>query len=245
MPQPRISIPKPCHEAWAAMMPTGQGRHCTACQKTVVDFSQKSSAEILEFLAQPGRETTCGRFRPAQVQPLYPRRLLTWPATPWVALSIVAVLTLTHCTPDKTPPAVPPTVVGGALLHGRVLDADSGQPLVGALIISEADTLCQTFTDADGQFSLRLPRHLQNRRLIAAMPTLAAAHDSAADYAMPYIPRYFEAATGATVLLRRPPLRLGQLKLLENETRHPYITPYLQRHGLSDAYPFPPKVLTP
>jgi len=47
MNKPHISIPKPCHENWDAMHPREQGRHCDACDKTVIDFTEKSEKEIV------------------------------------------------------------------------------------------------------------------------------------------------------------------------------------------------------
>jgi len=80
---PSLHIPAPCAESWAAMTPTAAGRHCAACQKTVVDFTQKTDAEILAHLTQAtGR--TCGRFRAEQLgQPLQlagaaPNRWRNW-----------------------------------------------------------------------------------------------------------------------------------------------------------------------
>ncbi|WP_161599605.1 hypothetical protein [Hymenobacter nivis] len=67
-----VHIPTPCAESWAAMTPRGPGRHCAACQKTVVDFTQKTDGEILAMLKQAtGR--TCGRFYADQLsRPLVP-----------------------------------------------------------------------------------------------------------------------------------------------------------------------------
>lgn len=54
------------------MTPTSGGRHCTACQKTVVDFTQKTDAEILAHLALVSN-SSCGRFRADQLaRPLLP-----------------------------------------------------------------------------------------------------------------------------------------------------------------------------
>ena len=71
-----IHIPQPCAESWAAMAPTATGRHCTACQKTVVDFTQKTDAEILAALRQAAGEM-CGRLRADQLG-----RALAAPAPP-------------------------------------------------------------------------------------------------------------------------------------------------------------------
>ena len=64
----KLSIPKPCHEDWAAMTPNEQGRHCAVCAKTVTDFTQMSDEEIKQFfLTKKEGESTCGRFTNKQL----------------------------------------------------------------------------------------------------------------------------------------------------------------------------------
>ncbi|WP_223652486.1 carboxypeptidase-like regulatory domain-containing protein [Hymenobacter psoromatis] len=102
-----VRIPRPCAESWAAMTPTPAGRHCAACQKVVVDFTQKTDAEILAYLAGAAGPA-CGRFRAGQLaRPL-------WPAAPggaaprwrtWLAALVTA---------------------GGALGAGRVAAQTTG-----------------------------------------------------------------------------------------------------------------------
>lgn len=61
-----ISIPVPCHENWDNMQPRNDGRHCSACAKTVVDFTVMSDEEVLHYLdTQKGR--VCGRFSAVQL----------------------------------------------------------------------------------------------------------------------------------------------------------------------------------
>jgi hypothetical protein len=62
-----LHIAQPCPESWAAMTPTSAGRHCAACQQTVVDFTLKTDAEIVAHLAQASRADVCGRLRTDQV----------------------------------------------------------------------------------------------------------------------------------------------------------------------------------
>ncbi|RAK62695.1 carboxypeptidase-like regulatory domain-containing protein [Hymenobacter edaphi] len=62
-----VQIPRPCGEAWEAMTPTAQGRHCAACQHTVTDFTQRTDAEILAQLRQAAGGRVCGRFRAEQL----------------------------------------------------------------------------------------------------------------------------------------------------------------------------------
>jgi hypothetical protein len=63
----RISIPKPCHENWNEMLPEQQGRHCLACSKTVVDFTDWEADDIMTYLQQKSSEKVCGRFNQDQV----------------------------------------------------------------------------------------------------------------------------------------------------------------------------------
>lgn len=73
MPKPiQLRIPSPCHENWANMDPTDKGRHCAACQKTVVDFTTMSDAEVIRYMTQAGPHV-CGRLAPDQInRPLIP-----------------------------------------------------------------------------------------------------------------------------------------------------------------------------
>lgn len=66
LPTFHLSIPEPCHEDWNAMTPQDQGRHCSACQKVVVDFTLMSDQEVLHYFKQKA-ENVCGRFAPHQL----------------------------------------------------------------------------------------------------------------------------------------------------------------------------------
>ena len=57
------NFPKPClsyvcSEDWNNMKPCEQGRFCGSCQKTVVDFTEKSDAEIQEMFAPAFHKAT-------------------------------------------------------------------------------------------------------------------------------------------------------------------------------------------
>jgi type IX secretion system substrate protein len=66
-----ISIPKPCHEDWGKMTPEERGRFCSKCSKTVLDFSNKTTNEIHQYVLAHQDEKMCGRFRNDQLnQPM-------------------------------------------------------------------------------------------------------------------------------------------------------------------------------
>ncbi len=77
MQQLHLSIPEPCHEDWQQMTPTEQGRFCNACAKQVVDFSNMSDAQVLNYFSTVKNDKVCGRAYPDQLE-----RAITMPAAP-------------------------------------------------------------------------------------------------------------------------------------------------------------------
>jgi len=179
MPRPTLHLAQPCTESWAAMTPTSTGRHCAACQKTVVDFTHKTDAEILAQLAR-ATSSTCGRFRREQVgRPL----LRPTPASSWrlwlsAVLAVGSVLCLAKAraqpshalhrssSPTATSPALATRILQEAkeaglapsepiTLRGTVRAAATGGRLPGVTIRLKGSQRGCT-TDADGNFALAL-----------------------------------------------------------------------------------------
>jgi hypothetical protein len=169
-----VAIPQPCPENWEAMTPTGLGRHCAACQKTVVDFTQKTDAEILAYFAKATGET-CGRLGSNQLnRPLLPalgaRPAARWRG--WLALGLAAWgLRASPAAAVGTGAASPPTaahprkkispkprlpVAAPRLLRGTVRAADTHEPLAGVAVFLKGENRSAT-TDTAGNFSLALP----------------------------------------------------------------------------------------
>lgn len=63
----KLTIPTPCHQPWHEMQPNQQGRHCNACQKTVVDFTAMNDVQLGDFFTANTGENICGRFNSAQL----------------------------------------------------------------------------------------------------------------------------------------------------------------------------------
>lgn len=59
----KISIPKPCHENWNAMIPKETGRFCDSCSKTVIDFTTMNNETIQEFLHLNKDKKICGHIK--------------------------------------------------------------------------------------------------------------------------------------------------------------------------------------
>lgn len=71
LPLPILNVHlQPCSEDWQQMTPTAQGRHCASCQRTVVDFTDKTQTDLEAAHAAAPDGRLCGRFRAAQLTPL-------------------------------------------------------------------------------------------------------------------------------------------------------------------------------
>ncbi|MGI4870000.1 MAG: carboxypeptidase-like regulatory domain-containing protein [Janthinobacterium lividum] len=165
-----ILLPTPCTESWNAMTPAGAGRHCAACAKTVVDFTQKTDAEILALLAQAAGGT-CGRFRAGQLaRPLQlPASASRWRS--WLA-AVVAVWGLRQGAAEKAQAQVPVVQVAPpanvllakalplapplAAIRGVVLDSAGRLAMPGTTVMLKGTSL-GTSTDVNGHFTLDLP----------------------------------------------------------------------------------------
>jgi hypothetical protein len=59
--EPAMRIAEPCHESWNQMQPVAAGRHCAACEQTVVDLTGLAPAERRMTLATIGQQVAAGR----------------------------------------------------------------------------------------------------------------------------------------------------------------------------------------
>ncbi|WP_397301917.1 energy transducer TonB [Nonlabens ulvanivorans] len=62
-----LRIPEPCHEDWNQMTPSVKGRHCSSCDKTVIDFTIMSDYQIKDFLKMNQGQKLCGHIKKSQL----------------------------------------------------------------------------------------------------------------------------------------------------------------------------------
>lgn len=86
----KISIPNPCTEDWSLMTQTEKGKHCSSCNKVVIDFSNKTDKEIIEILLQQKGKKVCGNFYNTQIE--NPIRLVEYTKhTKWPAIAAMLI----------------------------------------------------------------------------------------------------------------------------------------------------------
>lgn len=166
----QLTIPKACHEDWQAMTAEEQGRYCNTCNKVVVDFTNMSDRDILQYLANVGGSRVCGRLHPDQLQRnMTIQKERRWPwlkyffqfTLPAFLISMKAqaqfrdssivgkVMVQTNGTRTVLPDS-------SSTIRGRVVDHE-GVALPGATIAIRGSNYGTT-TDKDGYFSFDWPK---------------------------------------------------------------------------------------
>lgn len=61
-----LTVAEPCSEDWDQMTQTERGKHCSSCDKLVIDFSQMTDSQLSDFFKNY-QGSTCGHFRASQL----------------------------------------------------------------------------------------------------------------------------------------------------------------------------------
>ena len=161
----QINIPTPCSQSWEEMASTGDGRFCTHCQKTVIDFTAYSDTALYNFFAK-NNEHVCGRFLNTQISK--PLHIPHQPQSRLYRLTIALGLTLLFTqTPALLAQTRPPIAAQTekeykikssdpfGLIKGNIVD-QAAQPLpdVVVQVYRDGNYKAGTMTGANGNFSI-------------------------------------------------------------------------------------------
>jgi hypothetical protein len=168
----QINVPHPCHERWDAMTENSSGRHCNSCQKTVIDFSTWSDAQLFGFFSDGTKRNVCGRFQATQINK--PIHIPYQPHSRLYRMTVALGLTLLFVqTPHLLAQTIPPPtsqssrkeinsfitggieVPHGGCIYGSITN-DKGEPIEALIHLYQNDTLIKS-TQANqlGGFDLK------------------------------------------------------------------------------------------
>lgn len=164
-----INIPEPCHEDWNKMTPKEQGRHCDACNKTVIDFTKKTDEQIIKTLEANGK--LCGRFKTQQLnREIVLTRKDKNNYLSWVASSLFAFMALGNLEGHaqgkpktvkvdtiKVPQVkgkIATSVINEKIISGRVTTEIDDLPLPGSSVTLKGTTK-EVKTDFDGLYKIK------------------------------------------------------------------------------------------
>ncbi len=169
----KISVPAPCEERWEKMTPTSTGAFCSSCNNNVIDFSTMTDAQVVDHL-QNNKGMFCGRFDLRQLDRLIEVRQKTSTNTKLYRLITSAILLLGNGEAKAINLIDPrPSIENIQMadnkpikpldlpkerkkVRGKIVDAETKAPLVGALIrIPELSI--HAIADINGHFVMEIP----------------------------------------------------------------------------------------
>jgi len=170
-----LKVNNPCTENWDEMTPADKGRHCAACQKTVIDFTTLTDKEIISFFADYTNDRVCGHFLVSQVDReltiLKPNQSFSIKPAQRIAASLLLLQTIatTAWSQDEKPRTEQQDNTFQAsgknqLLKGIVMDYVTKAPLSG-MTVRITGTELVAATDKHGKYKFTLPDSLQSKAL--------------------------------------------------------------------------------
>lgn len=165
----KIKLPNPCQEDWNKMTPAEQGRFCSACEKIVIDFTELSDQELIDFFVHSNKKA-CGRFASTQLDRLVieskgPKSSALFPAIFSILLSIGSLNSFgQNQKPTKSLFVMDRTTgtseVSKIIYSGKVNSDSLG---LARVEITVEGANVHTYSDHSGYFVIELPEYVQNR----------------------------------------------------------------------------------
>ena len=172
----KVNLPEPCHEDWDKMDSQEKGRFCGSCQKLVIDFTQMSDTEIINYFKEYKSQNTCGHFKKSQVD-----RKLKEPETPHRRLFLkeLAAACFAFFVASTDAKAQGETIINQQhqsaetsneeqkteiAINGKIVN---GKEVLSNAIISIKGTEQKTYSLENGLFSIYIPYEIaQNQEFV-------------------------------------------------------------------------------
>ncbi len=166
----------PCSENPENMLKTENGKFCFACSKNVIDFTQMTDNEIIQFLSK-NAENQCGTFKKTQIDRVLIenekstfRNYFTKTISFFSSLLILSTYNQTFANSNTIEAKtnqfeknifkeIEKSDSSKNVVKGKVIDFDSKEPLIGA-VVNLVGTSIRKFADENGEFSIEIPDSL-------------------------------------------------------------------------------------
>lgn len=105
-PSFQVEIKEPCPQNWENMVPNKEGRFCSSCQLSVIDFTNKTPDEISGYLKINSNNHICGHVKSTDVKP---QNKIDWlvyklnnSGLKYISMLIIGTLIMTGCRSRKS-----------------------------------------------------------------------------------------------------------------------------------------------
>lgn len=168
-PFAQIKIPKPCREDWTGMVLKDDGRFCTSCAKSVIDFSGFTDQQLHEYFEQHRNSSICGRIPVSKLNtpfeiPTTRKSFSGWWLLPALAgINLPAYAQTNQLSIEQTTPKQINSCISTEKgdtnfirLKGIVSDSSTGELLPIANVQLLPLTIAAQ-TNLNGEFELKIP----------------------------------------------------------------------------------------
>lgn len=164
----KLTIPEPCHENWSNMTPTDKGRHCSVCDKEVLDMTGIPEKEVAEKISKMENGKVC-----AQIPTSYLDKKIELHAAGWGNYGRMGAAGALITTVALTPTISEPTQDFSELfekntwqmtatsiqMNGTVVN-EKGEMIPGVKVkVEQNNHMALTSTLANGRFVFHLDPH--------------------------------------------------------------------------------------
>ncbi|RVT79981.1 carboxypeptidase-like regulatory domain-containing protein [Flavobacterium sufflavum] len=185
-----LKIDNPCHQDWNSMYKISNGKFCSYCSKTVIDFTSLTDNKIIQIVDQKS-DKICGRLNEVQLNRLIENKQLENRSILYKTLTGLFLLGTTINSFAKNNPfskqssrieivSVIDTKLNTSyqkkqkkepvldslknIIEGKVIDSKSKEPLPGVNILIK-NSKTETITNLDGNFKLIIPDNLLTNKI--------------------------------------------------------------------------------
>lgn len=167
----QLVLTNPCLKQWDDLQPAANGRYCDSCEKHIVDLTDKSDAELINFFKRK-KGNACGRVLSSQLgrELLLPLYKPNWYQLLPLAIGAVMVspVQAKQLQPAKVQNAKPldfqmasfETTLDAPLevdrLTGSIKDESTGNPLKGVKVRQKGFENVLAISDSAGRFKLEM-----------------------------------------------------------------------------------------
>lgn len=168
----RLQVTKPCDENFDNMLPAASGHFCQSCNKTVVDFTNMTDNQLMEYFRKP-RPNSCGRFYADQLDKHLeiPSQKISW-LRYFFTIGIPAMLLSFKADAQRIIKKNPTVKVMDTQSKGKSLfipaktlngsiTGEDGNPVPYASVIVK-ETQRGVAADSNGVFTMQLMSHEKN-----------------------------------------------------------------------------------
>ncbi|RYD79021.1 MAG: hypothetical protein EOP55_05770 [Sphingobacteriales bacterium] len=217
-----VKISEPCSQNWEEMENNDENKFCLSCNKSVIDFTGYTNAEILNILANSSAET-CGRLTQTQLDQLNYYVTVIPANKNWMKyLGVLAIGASVFIQDAKASAPKPPTEISPGInklnrsepvvvekIYGYIFDADR-KALAGIRVVLTG-TKYFALTDKNGKYEIAFKKGFDIKKTTLVVESVRYAASKQINYSIE--------KQSDLVLNKMEPMIVGKIMVTKRDNR--------------------------